>query len=242
MCGRFAAITPTADLVSQFAVEYEVPEAADYAPSWNVAPTLDIRIILERVDKQSGEITRQLRLAHWGLVPHWAKEISIGARMINARSETLDTKPSFRAPVKKQRCVIPADGWYEWQKIEDGAKQPWYFHSPNREVLAFAGLYELWADPAKDVEDPARWLLSTTIITEDAVDELGHIHPRQPILLTPDTVDAWLDPSQTDAQQALATLEASSTIVTAHRVSTRVNRVANNDEGLIVPLENHPEG
>lgn len=242
MCGRFAATTPTVDLVSQFAVEFQVPEAADYAPSWNIAPTLDIRIILERVDRESGEITRQLRLAHWGLVPHWAKDPAIGARMINARSETLDSKPSFRSPIKKQRCVIPADGWYEWQKMADGVKQPWYFRSPDDEVLAFAGLYELWADPAREPGDPARWLLSTTIITEDAVDELGHIHPRQPVLLGRDAIDEWLDPSQTRGELALATLAASSQIVSAHPVSTRVNRVANDDASLIEPLEDHPEG
>jgi len=242
MCGRFAAMTPTVDLVSQFAVEFQVPEAADYAPSWNIAPTLDIRIVLERVDKESGEITRQLRLAHWGLVPHWAKDPAIGARMINARSETLDSKPSFRSPIKKQRCVIPADGWYEWQKMADGGKQPWYFHSPTDEVLAFAGLYELWADPAIKPGDPARWLLSTTIITEDAVEELGHIHPRQPVLLGPEAIDEWLDPSQTQAERALGTLAASSQIVQAYPVSTRVNRVANDDPSLIERVEDHTEG
>ncbi|HLS03658.1 MAG TPA: SOS response-associated peptidase [Actinomycetales bacterium] len=242
MCGRFAAITPTADLVSQFAVEYQVPEAADYAPIWNIAPTLDIRVVLERVDKQTGEITRQLRLASWGLVPHWAKDRSIGARMINARSETLDSKPSFRGPVKKQRCIIPADGWYEWQKTADGTKQPWYFHSPDAAVLAFAGLYELWADPKKEPGAPDRWLLSTTIITQDAVDELGHIHPRQPILLGAENIDTWLDPSQNEAEAALETLAAPSAIVKAHPVSTRVNRVSNNDASLIEPLEDHPAG
>src|SRR5690625_7222891 len=110
MCGRFAAVTPTPDLVAQFAVEFQVPEAREVTPSWNIAPTLDIRVILERIDKSSGEITRQLRLAHWGLVPPWSKDIKFWAPMINARSETLDTKPSFRSAVNKLRCVIPVDG------------------------------------------------------------------------------------------------------------------------------------
>src|SRR5690625_7628286 len=109
VCGRFAAVTPTPDLVAQFAVEFQVPEAREVTPSWNIAPTLDIRVIVERIDTSSGDITRKLRLAHWCLVPQWSKDPKIGARMINARSETLDTKPSFRSAVKKQRCVIPAD-------------------------------------------------------------------------------------------------------------------------------------
>jgi len=242
MCGRFAAVTPTPDLVAQFAVEFQVPEAREVTPSWNIAPTLDIRVILERIDKSSGEITRQLRLAHWGLVPPWSKDPKIGARMINARSETLDTKPSFRSAVKKQRCVIPADGWYEWQKTSDGKKQPWYFHSPTDEVLAFAGLYELWADPNREPGDPARWLLSTTIITEDATDEHGHIHPRQPVLLHPELVDQWIDPTQTSAELALQTLAAPSPIVESHPVSSAVNRVANDGPELIARVENHTGG
>lgn len=242
VCGRFAAVTPTPDLVAQFAVEFQVPEAREVTPSWNIAPTLDIRVILERIDKSSGEITRQLRLAHWGLVPPWSKDPKIGARMINARSETLDTKPSFRSAVKKQRCVIPADGWYEWQKTSDGKKQPWYFHSPTDEVLAFAGLYELWADPNREPGDPARWLLSTTIITEDATDEHGHIHPRQPVLLHPELVDQWIDPTQTSAELALQTLAAPSPIVESHPVSSAVNRVANDGPELIERVENHTGG
>ena len=242
MCGRFAAVTPTPDLVSQFAVQFAVPDTQAHPPSWNVAPTLDIRVILERTDKQSGEITRQLRLAHWGLVPHWAKDIKIGARMINARSETLDSKPSFRAPIKKQRCIIPADGWYEWQKTADGKKQPWYFHSPNHEVLAFAGLYELWADPKREPGDLARWLLSTTIITQDATDEHGHIHPRQPVLLNDQLYDQWLDPTRTEAELALEMLATPSSIISSYPVSTAVNRVVNDGPELIEPAENHTGG
>lgn len=242
MCGRFAAVTPTRDLVTLFEVEVNALEGEEDRPSWNVAPTTDVRVILERSARDTGAITRQLRLAHWGLVPPWAKDQKIGARMINARSETLTDKPSFRSAVRKQRCIVPANGWYEWQKMKDGAKQPWYFHSPTDEVLAFAGLYELWADPQRKPGDPARWLLSTTIVTQDAVDELGHIHPRQPVLLHREAIDEWLDPTQTAAEPALQTLAAASPIIETYPVSTRVSYVANDGPDLVERLEDHTGG
>lgn len=240
MCGRFALVAPSTDLISQFAVDFQVPDAADYAPSWNVAPTLDIRVILERLDRETGELSRQMRLAHWGLVPHWARDRRIGARMINARTETLDSKPSFRGPLARQRCIIPVSGWYEWQVIADGAKQPWYFFSPDAAVLAFAGLYELWADPDTPPGNPGRWLLSTTIITRDSRADLARIHPREPVALAPEAIDGWLNPARRDVELALRTLTTPSPVIQAHRVGTEVNRVANNGPELIVPLENHP--
>src|SRR5690625_466608 len=234
MCGRYASFRNAQALEDEFNIMRVIDEARERPASWNIAPTLDIRVVLERMPRgQDTAITRQLRLAHWGLVPHWARDKKLGVKLINARSETLDEKPSFRSSVKTQRCIIPADGWYEWQTTVDGDKQPWYFQSPNNDVLAFAGLYSIWRDPTKSDDDPQRWLLSATIITEDAADEHGHVHPRQPVLLSPDLYDSWLDPRHTDSDEAMDLLRSSSIRVESYPVASTVNRVSNDGPELI---------
>ena len=148
MCGRYSAARPDEDIAREFTVESVVGEQP--APSWNVAPTQTARIVLERAPRgeEDGEVQRTLRSARWGLIPSWAKDAKIGSRLINARSETITEKPSFKAAAARRRCVVPADGYYEWEKI-DGRKVPHFFHRDD-EVLSFAGLYELWPNPDAD--------------------------------------------------------------------------------------------
>jgi putative SOS response-associated peptidase YedK len=142
MCGRYVMSRATGDLLSYF--DAKEVEGVPPRPSWNVAPTLDVPIVAERLDE--GSIERHLLVAHWGLVPSWAKDAKIGSRMINARSESILEKPSFRKAAVKRRAVIPAEGYYEWQKTEDGKKIPNYLYSEKEPLLGFAGLYEWWAD------------------------------------------------------------------------------------------------
>ena len=146
-------------------------------------------MVVERADKETGEITRQLRVARWGLVPSWAKDISVGSRMINARVESLEEKSAFARPFAVRRALLPADGYYEWKKPRAAGspagkrKQPFYLHPADGDLVALAGLYEFWKDPTKADDDPARWVVSATVITRPASDELAHIHDRQPLML-----------------------------------------------------------
>ncbi|NKX52440.1 SOS response-associated peptidase, partial [Arthrobacter deserti] len=195
MCGRFVMARATADLVSAFGVDDVA--GPDVRPSWNVAPTQRVRLVTERLDPETGELTRTLETARWGLVPVWAKSKSVGAKMINARAETVTEKPSFRSAALKRRALVPAEGYYEWQKAGT-RKIPNYLTSEDGSLLAFAGLYEFWQDPGlpEDAED--RWLMSCTIISTRAADALGHIHDRTPLIVPPDLQDDWLDPHLRD--------------------------------------------
>jgi putative SOS response-associated peptidase YedK len=187
------------------------------------------------------EPVRWLRLLTWGLVPSWAKDRSVGNRMINARVETILDKPGFKRAALTRRCLVPADGWYEWQKspTETDAKgkprkQPFFIHPVAQGPIAFAGLYEFWRDPAVHPDDPAAWLTSFTIVTTAAEPGLDVIHDRMPLVLPRDRWDAWLDPALTDADDVRALVEppvAGRFLATA--VSTRVNAVGNNGPELL---------
>jgi len=183
---------------------------------------------------------RQLRTVRWGLVPSWAKDPSIGSRMINARAETVASKPAYRRAFTKRRCLIPADGYYEWYKPgEDAkaAKQPYFIHRADGAPLAFAGLYEFWRDQAHPEDHPDAWLVTATIITTSAPDELGVIHERMPMVIGHGQWAEWLDPDLQDAAQLahlLAPAVSSGLITTP--VSTKVNSVRNNGPELIEPL------
>ncbi len=188
----------------------------------------------------NGAAARELRVVRWGLVPSWAKDVSIGSRMINARAETVASKPAFRRAFARHRCLIPADGYYEWMKVGDPAhprKQPYFIHRADGGVLAFAGLYELWRDRSRPDEDPGDWLWTATIITTQAADEVGQIHDRMPMVIDPARWADWLDPATTDAGALHALLAPA---VTAHLasypVSTEVNSVRNNGPQLIEPV------
>ncbi len=174
-------------------------------------------------------------------MPSWAKERGIGAKMINARFETVAEKPAFRKACAARRCLLPADGYYEWYEpvgLDRGPrggkpkKQPFFIHRSDGGRLAMAGLYEIWRDPAKDRDDETAWLRTCTVITTQATDALGHIHDRMPMVLTPECYDAWLDPAQTDPERArelLTVIQPSA--LEAYAVSTEVNSVQNNDPG-----------
>nr|WLD25886.1 hypothetical protein [Streptomyces sp.] len=243
MCGRYASSRAPEDLAGLFDAAL-VPDAAGElpGPSWNVAPTDDVWAVLERVDKGTGELTRQLRPMRWGLVPSWAKDPSAGSRMINARMETVHEKPAYRKAFTRRRCLLPADGFYEWVAVPASGtakayKQPYFIRPQDRGVLAMAGLYEFWRDKAvKDDDDPAAWLTTATIITTEATDAAGRVHPRMPLALAPDDYGSWLDPGQhnaTDLRGLLHTPAGGRLSVTA--VSTAVNSVRNNGPQLVEP-------
>jgi putative SOS response-associated peptidase YedK len=264
MCGRYASFRDAQDLADEFAVAPPdvAEDAAGLPASWNVAPTDAVRVVVERAPRRAaGEDAdeddtprRSLRLARWGLVPGWAKDPSVGARMINARVETLATKPAFRKAVAARRCLVPAEGYYEWQAPPEDAppvtgptgrrrkppKQPFWIHSADDGPLAFAGLYEFWRDPDRADDDPLRWLVTMTIVTGGAPTDdpaLAEIHDRQPVILDRSRWDAWLDPHLTDTDRVMDLLRRPAPPLVATPVSTEVNAVGNDGPHLIEPVE-----
>ena len=186
------------------------------------------------------DVARELRVVRWGLVPYWAKDPSIGSRLINARAETVHSKPAYRQAFKRRRCLLPADGYYEWQVPEGSAggkgaaKQPYYIFRADGGPLAFAGLYERWRDPALPDDHERAWLWTATIITTSAPDDLGQIHDRMPMVIEPDRWQDWLDPAATDPADLMALLApAASGGLTSYPVSRAVNSVRNNGPELI---------
>ena len=232
MCGRFVSARKRAELLKEFAVQRDaVPaeRAADYA-DYNVAPTKRIYAVMDHKEE------RELRLLRWGLVPFWAKDVKGGARLINARSETVAVKPAFRAAFAKRRCLIPADGYYEWQ-TEGKAKQPFYIYRTDGGILAFAGLYELWRNEQVPDDHEDAWYWSGTIITTDATDEIGKIHDRTPMVIAPSDWADWLDPANAEKEHLLTVMHpavsSGSDGLAVRRVSTEVNSVRNNGSALI---------
>ena len=189
MCGRFTLKTPTATIKSLFP-DLEFPELN---PRFNIAPTQSV--VCVRQDQTGSKEVVTLR---WGLVPFWAKDLKIGAKMINARSETVASKPSFRNAFKKRRCVVLADGYFEWKKIE-GAKQPFYMTTENEGAFCMAGLWESWTDKSsgEDVE-------TCTVLTTDSSESLSTIHDRMPVVIDPQDRELWLDNSNFDTTQLQA--------------------------------------
>jgi putative SOS response-associated peptidase YedK len=232
MCGRFVSARKRLELLEEFAAERD-GVGEDRNPDYNVAPTKRIYTVLEHKDQ------RELRTVRWGLVPFWAKDTKGGARMINARAETVSSKPAFRAAFAKRRCLIPADGYYEWQTVEK-AKQPYYIYRTDGGVLAFAGIYELWRDKSVPEEDEQAWYWSASIITTDSTDDIGKIHDRTPMVVPRESWDDWLDPANNDKELLLATmLPATSPAaggLMSYPVSMAVNSVRNNGPDLVEPL------
>ncbi|MFD8393728.1 SOS response-associated peptidase [Streptomyces sp. NPDC059680] len=242
MCGRYVSTRRPQDLVQLFHVtDWRAEDSL--APNWNVAPTNDVWAVLERTPRDSedaGEVGRELRPLRWGLVPSWAKDLKIGARMINARVETVHEKPAFRRAFLKRRCLLPAEGFYEWQQAKDPAtgktrKQPYFIHPEDDQVMALAGLYEYWRNPeVKQDDDPTAWLMTCTIITTEATDAAGRVHPRMPLALTPDHYDTWLDPRHQDPDDLRSLLDQpAGGHLDARPVSTAVNNVRNNGPQLL---------
>jgi putative SOS response-associated peptidase YedK len=203
-----------------------------------VAPTQPVRAVLERAPREEPEApaVRQLRTLRWGLVPSWAKDTAIGSKMINARVETITEKPAFKRAASRRRLLVPADGYYEWER-RGGAKVPHFLHSEDGGPLAFAGLYELRADDTQPEDSPDRWLWTLTIITTRATDALGHIHERCPVIIPPDMREDWLDPHLTDLDLVRQVLDAvPEPHLATYEVSTAVNSVRHDSPDLVVPV------
>lgn len=251
MCGRYASSANPDELIEEFEIDEVDGELPP--PSYNVAPTDRVAAVLER-QREAGT-TRLLAPLRWGLVPSWAENLSIGSKMINARYETVAEKPSFRAAFARRRCLIPADGYYEWYtqpapepealialdepgraKEPKPVKQPFFIHRDDDQPLVMAGLYEFWRDPSGT--DPEQgWVRSCTIITTSATDAVGHIHDRMPMVIGRDSWGDWLDPTLTDplaAHDLLSVTQAEH--LKAYAVGRAVGNVANNGPGLIAPL------
>lgn len=224
MCGRYASSRNARDLAGAFAVE-ELPEQV-LPPSWNVAPTDPVHAVLER------DGTRQLRVLRWGLVPSWAKDVKGAARLINARRETVTSKPAFRAAYARRRCLLPADGYYEWQ-VDGTRRQPFFLTSRDGAPLAMAGLYEVWSPP-----DGER-LWTAAVITTDAADDTGHLHDRTPLLVPREDWARWLDPFVEDPGEHLL-VPAVDGALDAWPVSPAVGNVRNDGPELVQPLEPEP--
>jgi putative SOS response-associated peptidase YedK len=239
MCGRYAASANPEDLVEEFEVE-RVELGNRLEPDWNVAPTKPVPAVLTRRDRgapSDARAVRQLRTVRWGLIPSWAKDIKIGSRLINARVETAGEKPAFRKALAARRCLLPADGYYEWYVEAAGRKQPYFIHRSDGRSLAMAGLYELWRDPTADHDAPDAWVWSATVLTTEAVDDVGRLHDRMPLMVEPGAWAAWLDPTATDVDAARALLvPAAPGLLDAYPVSERVNNYRNNGIDLLDPL------
>lgn len=237
MCGRYVMARAVGDLVAEFDVDETLVESVE--PSYNVAPTDPVPIVLDRRDRETKGLSRKLVTARWGLVPSWAKDTKGAARLINARRETVTEKPSFRKAAAQRRALVPADGYYEWQKDEaDGkvTKIPTYLHAPGDDVLAFAALFENWPDPSLADDDPHRWLRTCTIITAPASDALGHIHDRTPLMVPRDLWADWLNPEITSEGDVRSLIDAMPEPHLLPRVvGDRVNSVRNNGPDLIEP-------
>lgn len=249
MCGRYASSRRPEDLVEEFEIDQPVLETALEA-DYNVAPTKDVYAVLERPAKgeERPAPERQLRVLRWGLVPSWAKDPSIGNRMINARVETVAEKPAYKKAFAARRCLLPADGYFEWYPTEEltkggkPRKQPFFIRPKDGGTLAMAGLYEIWRDPIRAEDDPHRFVWTCTVITTDAEDDLGHIHDRMPMMVERDRWAAWLDTTVTKAD-LLGLLEpAAPGRLEAFPVSTLVSNVRNNGPELVEPLPLEGEG
>jgi putative SOS response-associated peptidase YedK len=229
MCGRFTLVTKREDLARELGIPGEaIP--ADLAPRWNIAPSQLVPILLH-----DGGV--RMALFQWGLVPHWAKDPAIGNRMINARSETIAEKPSFKGPLRAQRCLIVADGFYEWHAPGKGGtkgapRTPYYIRMKDRRPFTFAGLWSKWTAP------DGGELLTCTIITGEPNELIADIHHRMPIILPPDHREAWLDPDEHDEDRLLALLGPyDPAAMEMYPVRRHVNSPAHDDPTCVEPAE-----
>jgi putative SOS response-associated peptidase YedK len=224
MCGRFVGFRSLAQLKSFFPIHQAACEVTE---NFNVAPSQEILVIVKRNREN------WLDKFHWGLVPFWAENITVGNRMINARVETVATKPSFRNAFKKRRCLIPADGFYEWQG-KKGQKQPMFLKLPDENPFAFAGLWEAWTNKDK-TQGP---YYSCTILTTAASESVKDIHHRMPVILKPEVYENWIDPDIQDVSRLNKILsDGLFTALVSHPVSKQVNTVHNNDVTNIKPIQ-----
>ncbi|MBC2637833.1 MULTISPECIES: SOS response-associated peptidase [unclassified Rhodococcus (in: high G+C Gram-positive bacteria)] len=246
MCGRYASTTSRSTLLDTFEID---PDRADpeLAPDYNVAPTKTSPVVIARAPKDTEDAQpppeRQLRNLKWGLTPFWAKDPKIGSRMINARAETVHEKPAYRQCFKSRRAIIPVSGFYEWfptnqvGKSGKPLKQPYYIHPALDAILPLAGIFDFWRNPEAPDDDPDAWLVTFSVITTNATDDVGHIHDRMPMSVAPENWVDWLDPTNTDVDYArtlMAPPEPGS--LDTYPVSKAVNNVRNNSEDLLTPI------
>ncbi len=224
MCGRFVLDFTWSELFDLLSAEWTQTGVDLPGPSWNVAPTNNAVIV------RTGEAKREAAIARWGLVPGWAKDLSIGTKMFNARSETAHEKPAFRSAFQRRRCVVPISGFYEWQKGE-GGKQPWYVTRADEEPLLCAGLWELWTGAG----DAA--IESFSILTTAPNAFMEKLHDRMPCVLEREGVEAWLDPGETVNEARSMLRPAADGVLEGHPVSKRVGNVRNDDASLVEPVE-----
>lgn len=220
MCGRFTLTGPDAQALAQ---ELGVPaeSLSSYRPRYNIAPTDDHWIVRMKYEE------RELLPARWGLVNSWAKDRSRAARQINARSETAHQTQAFRSAFAQRRCVIPADGFFEWVGAKQ-ARKPIWFHRPDRGLLLFAGLYESWQ------HEPGQWERTFTILTTEANQTVGVVHDRMPVILPHDRVDGWLHQRREDMEELQPYLTpAPDALLTVTSVSPRANSVKNDDPSIL---------
>jgi putative SOS response-associated peptidase YedK len=223
MCGR-DRLSRRKQLIEEYFDSVSGEE--DWTPHYNIAPTQPVPIIRQNPK----EPRRELSLMRWGLIPSWAKDMSGAATMINARSETVATKPAFRDPLTSRRCLVPADGFYEWQR-RGKAKQPYCFEVNDGGLFAFAGLWDRWKDPN------GQWLKSCSILTTtNAV--TSSVHDRMPVILDPDSYDLWLDPGMTNVESVSKMLKPyDARLMRCYPISTRINHVANDDVECSAPVK-----
>jgi putative SOS response-associated peptidase YedK len=242
VCGRYASTKDPALLAAEFdavdATEGDAP-----GPDYNIAPTKNVLAVVERHPRDAdGEpdqsvTERTVRVMRWGLVPHWAKDMSGAAKMINARSESVLTKPSYRDSAAKRRCIIPADGWYEWQPGE-GRKQPFFINPDDGSSLAMAGIWSVWWQP--DEEQGRKAVITCAVLTTDAIGEMTAVHHRMPLLLPKSHWRDWLDPDATDPSELLTPDPALVDRLELRPVSMAVNSVRNNGPELMEPISLTP--
>jgi len=224
MCGRFVQFSSLRTLESYFGIE---STACEVAASYNIAPSHEVLAIIH-------DGGRRLERLHWGLVPSWAKDLSDASRLINARAETIAQKPSFRTAFKRRRCLLLADGFYEW-KGSKGNKQPYFIALPSKHPFAFAGLWELWKN--KEAADGARVYKSCTIITTEASRSVHDIHHRMPVILEPEAYNDWLDPQIQETERLQEILQQHHIReMIYYPVSKLVNHVQNNSVACIQPI------
>ncbi len=223
MCGRYTITSPLQAILDMFAVD--PVERPNLQPRYNLAPTQAAPVV-----RCAEDGTRTLSLLRWGLIPHWAKDAKIGVRMINARSETVATTPAFRDSYRKRRCLVVADGFFEWQR-EGRIRKPLLISRSDGGLMAFAGLWSRWRDPQ------GQDLATFTILTTEANSLMAQIHDRMPVILRPEAYGAWLDPAG-DGDAVLRPIEASE--MAMRPVSDRVNSYRNDDPGVLAPPPHQP--
>jgi putative SOS response-associated peptidase YedK len=224
MCGRYALFSLSPGLIAEVLGFVPIDEHGLIVPRWNIAPTQKAPVFRVGADGKRG-----LDALRWGLVPSWSEDLKFGAKTINARADTVATKPAFRSAFRARRCLVPANGFYEWTKTTP--KQPYYFRRADEAPFLFAGLWESWTDKAT-----GEVVETYTILTRPAYDAVAPVHDRSPLVLSADRWDAWLDPAERDPKTLAQLLDAPAPTIAAVRVGMEVNSARNEGPELVEPL------